>query len=198
MDVLFDPNIAYLILVGSFVFIAMALVSPGTGVLEVLAVITLVLAGYSIYNMPINLWSLILLIAGLALFVLAIRMPRRVVYLVGSIVALILGSAYLFRGDAWWKPAVNLILAGVTSLVAGAFFWVSARKVLEAESVRPTHDLESLIGATGEAKTEILLDGSVQVAGELWSAYSDQPIPSGAIIRVIGREGFLLKVEPKG
>lgn len=197
MDVLIDPNIAYLVLVGCFMLIALALISPGTGVLEAGAVITLVLAGYSIYNLPINLWSLILLILGLALFILAVRKPGKVIYLVSSILALVLGSAFLFRGEAWWQPAVNLILAGVTSVLAGAFFWISARKVLEAESVRPTHDLEALVGATGEAKSDIHLEGSVQVDGELWSAFSDQPIPSGAIIRVVGREGFLLKVEPK-
>jgi membrane-bound serine protease (ClpP class) len=53
-----------------------------------------------------------------------------------------------------------------------------------------------LIGSIGEAKTEINDEGSVQVGGELWSARSDQAIPLGARVRVIAREGFILKVEP--
>ena len=75
------------------------------------------------------------------------------------------------------------------------FFWVTARKVIEAESTRPTHDLGALVGMIGEAKTEIHEDGSIQVAGELWSAVSDEPISEGQRVRIIGREGFVLKVQ---
>jgi membrane-bound serine protease (ClpP class) len=59
----------------------------------------------------------------------------------------------------------------------------------------PVHDLEGLIGATGVAKSTISEEGSVQVAGELWSAKSDEVIPEGSQVRVVGREGFDLKVE---
>jgi membrane-bound ClpP family serine protease len=47
----------------------------------------------------------------------------------------------------------------------------------------------------GEAKTRIQNDGTVQVAGELWSARSDTPIAAGNMIRVVKREGFILVVE---
>jgi membrane-bound serine protease (ClpP class) len=55
--------------------------------------------------------------------------------------------------------------------------------------------LDKLLGKLGEAKTKIKDDGSVYVGGELWSARSDQPIPSGSPIKVIRREGFILVVE---
>ena len=35
----------------------------------------------------------------------------------------------------------------------------------------------------------------MQVAGELWSARSLKPIQAGKMVRVIGREGFVLLVE---
>jgi membrane-bound ClpP family serine protease len=35
----------------------------------------------------------------------------------------------------------------------------------------------------------------VYVAGEMWSARSDQSIPAGSSIRVVRREGFILVVE---
>jgi membrane-bound serine protease (ClpP class) len=53
-----------------------------------------------------------------------------------------------------------------------------------------------MIGAIGEAKTDIYQDGTVQVAGELWSAYSDTPIPADTPVKVVGREGFILEVQP--
>ena len=60
---------------------------------------------------------------------------------------------------------------------------------------RLTRILQALIGAIGEAKTDIHQEGSVYAGGEQWSARSDQPIPTGARVRVLEREGFTLKVE---
>ena len=80
--------------------------------------------------------------------------------------------------------------------MAGAFLWISTTKVLEARETQPTFDLERLIGETGEAKTPIQTEGSVQVSGELWTARSEEFIERGTQIRVIGREGFILDVEP--
>jgi membrane-bound ClpP family serine protease len=61
--------------------------------------------------------------------------------------------------------------------------------------VIPSHDLAGLIGQIGEARTKVDDDGSVQVAGELWSARSEKPIEAGSSIRVVSRDGFVLVVE---
>jgi membrane-bound ClpP family serine protease len=55
-----------------------------------------------------------------------------------------------------------------------------------------------LLGQVGEARTKVNDEGSVLVAGELWSARSASPIPAGSTIRVVGREGFVLIVEKNG
>jgi membrane-bound serine protease (ClpP class) len=57
------------------------------------------------------------------------------------------------------------------------------------------HDLEGLVGQVGEARTKIEEEGSVLVAGELWSAKSEKPITAGSTIRVLRRDGFVLIVE---
>ena len=69
------------------------------------------------------------------------------------------------------------------------------RKTVQAAEAPPMHDLETLIGSIGEAKTRIHEEGSVYIAGEMWSARSDKPIPAGSSIRVVRREGFILVVE---
>jgi membrane-bound serine protease (ClpP class) len=86
-------------------------------------------------------------------------------------------------------------VALVVSVLSGGFFWFLARKAIEAGSVPPHQDLQALIGAIGEAKTDIHQEGSVYAGGELWSACSDHPIPAGTRVRVLEREGFTLKVE---
>ncbi len=194
MDFLLNPNLAYLLLAGGLMMTIFALLSPGTGLLEIGALFALLLAGWVMITVPINFWALAIVLAGMVLFVLAIRWPKQWIYLAASILALVLGSAFLFRGEEWWIPAVDPFLAVIVSVSSAVILWIVARKSLEARLIRPTHDLAALQGAVGEAKTSVHENGSVQVAGELWSARSAEPIPSGKLVRVVGREGFTLEV----
>ena len=78
-------------------------------------------------------------------------------------------------------------------VVAGFLWWVT-RKVIAAHHSRPIQDLQKLVGQIGEAKTHVHEEGSVQVAGELWSARSEKSITAGSRVRVVSREGFVLVV----
>jgi membrane-bound serine protease (ClpP class) len=195
METFIDPNIAYILLVVGVVMAIMALFAPGTGILEVGALFVLFLAGWEISQQPINVWALVLLIIGVIPFILAMRRSRNLVFLAIALVAFVIGSAYLFRGASWWQPGVNPILAIIASLVASGYLWIAATKVLETEKIKPRHNLERIIGDTGEAKTDIYNEGSVQVGSELWSARSDVLIHEGSKVRVVKREGFILEVE---
>ncbi len=193
--VLLNPDVAYLILVGGVLLTLFALVTPGSGILEFGALFLLTLAGYSIYNLSSNIWALILLVASVVPFGMAIRnTERHKLYLGLSIIGVIIGSAYLFRGDGW-LPSVNIWLVIIVSLLTGSFLWVSTTKTLEAMASIPKHDLGTLVGDTGEAKTDIHKEGSAQIKGELWTVRSKKPIPVGAQVRVVERKGFSLIVE---
>lgn len=194
MNTLVDPNIAYLLLMVGSILLMMAIVTPGTHLLEGGALFLLALAGYEIYLLGFNFWALIVLIVSLAPFIYAIQKPRREWALALSILCLIIGSLYLFPGSGF-LPAVNPILAVVISAATAGLLWVIVRKGMQAIHARPLQDLERLIGQTGQAKTEIRESGSAQVAGELWSARSEKVIPAGSRVRVLKREGFTLIVE---
>lgn len=196
MDIIIDPNIAYLLLVVGIVLAIMALFSPGTGVLEIGALFLLFLAGWEISQLPINLWALGVLLLGVVPFIIAVRRSRNLIYLGIALVAFVLGSIYLFQGASWWQPGVNPFLAIIVSILASGYLWIATTKVLEAEKLRPQHDLNKLIGDFGEARTDIFNEGSVQLGSELWSARSEVPIRSGSKVRVVKREGFILDVEP--
>jgi membrane-bound serine protease (ClpP class) len=194
VDFLLDPNVAYLILVGAAMLTMMAVVNPGTGVLEIVALFAWLISGYIIFNLPVNFWALGLMLLGVVLFLLSLRKIKSLLYLGFSIAAVIIGSIFLFDQPGW-QPAVNPVLAVIVSVFVAGFTWIVAKKAIEADSMRPAHDLEALIGTVGEAKTSVQDEGSVQVAGELWSARSQQLIPEGTQVRVTGRDGFRLVVE---
>ncbi len=194
-DIFLRPDIAYLMLVGGFLLAMMALLTPGTGVFELAALVILLLAGWQIFNLPVNAWALILLVLSLVFFVLAVRWTRRRIFLVLSLTFLIVGSAYLFRGEGL-LPGVNPVLVIVVSIISGGSMWAISVKTMEAQYSAPSHDLEVLIGSRGVARTEIHHEGTVFVNREDWSASSDEPIPPGTEVRVLKREGFILRVEP--
>ncbi len=196
MDFLLDPNIAYLFLLGGILLGLIALVNPGTGIFEVGAFFCLALAGYAVYNLSFNWWALVLLALSIVPFIYAIQKPKREFFLGLSIFLLVIGSVFLFAMDGW-RPAINPLFALVASGSIAMFLWIAVRKSVQAVSAPPSHDLEALVGLTGEARTKIQDEGSVYVAGEMWSAKSsnNKPISAGSPIRVTRREGFVLVVE---
>jgi len=192
-----DPNIVYVLLALGALLAYLAALSPGTGLLEVGALFMLLLAGYGVYTSerPVNLWALIVLLLGVAPFLVAVRKSKNYFYLLIAVGAFTLGSVYLFQGEVWWRPAVSPLVAAPVSLVVAVLVWWMTRRALEADQVRPAHDLTTLVGQIGEAKTVIHSEGAVQVGGELWSARSAEAIPPGAAVRVLRRDGLVLEVE---
>jgi membrane-bound serine protease (ClpP class) len=54
---------------------------------------------------------------------------------------------------------------------------------------------EALIGAEGEAVSWDGERGLVRVAGEIWRARADVPLKAGMHIKVVRRDGLMLRVE---
>ncbi len=194
MEFLLDPNIAYFVLVLAILFVLIALAMPGTGVPEVLALFAMLLAGYAIYHLSVNWWALGLLLLGLAPFYFSVRGPRREMWLALSIVGFTAGSLFFFPAKSG-LISVHPALAAVTSVLFAASLWITARKIVQIAQSRPTLELTALIGECGETRTDVKENGSVQVASELWSARSEKLIPAGRVVRVVGRDGFVLIVE---
>lgn len=195
MEFLLDPNVAYFVLLMGIMLAFLAVVTPGTGLLEVGALFCFVLAGYEVYKHSINWWAVVILLLSVIPFVQAIRKPKSIVFLALSILMVIAGSVFLFASEDGSLISVNPILVVVSSGLVAVAFWFILGKAAEAISRRPTHDLEALVGQVGEAKSSIYNEGSIYISGEMWSARSDSEIPAGSHVRVIRRDGFTLVVE---
>ncbi len=199
MELLLDPNVAYLILVVGFVLGVLALFTPGTGILEVGALFAIFLAGYAVSRLPVNLWALILLLVGVLPFLVALRKTKKWLWLIPALVSIVIGTVFLFRTDTG-APAINPFFAAFVSAVALGLLWIVGRKGIDALKMGPSQDLEKLLGMVGEARTDIFHDGTVYAGGEEWSARSETLLPEGSLVKVVGREGLVLIVtslEPK-
>jgi membrane-bound serine protease (ClpP class) len=198
MDFIGSPlftNLLYLVLVIGLWLTALAIVSPGTGVLEVLAFSTLGIAVIGMSQVALNWWAIIVLILGVVFLLLALRLKREEMWLLLSAAAFCVGSVFLFRlegGGVGVYPAVAII----TSAVTMAYFWIALRNSIIAYKSRPVIDLSKLLGAIGEVRTPLDPTGSVYISGELWTARAESPLDVGTKVRVRDREGLILVVEP--
>ena len=195
MNLLLDPNVAYVILVVGFVLGVLALFTPGTGILEIGVGFAIVLAGYAVIELPINLWALILLVVGVLPFLIAVRRYTQWVLLVPAIISIVVGSVFLFKTESG-SPAINPFLAAFMSVVAIVLLWFIARKGIEALKMNPAQDLSNLVDQVGVARSDIRYSGTLYVGGEDWTARSEKTIREGQLAKVIGREGLVLLVEP--
>jgi membrane protein implicated in regulation of membrane protease activity len=86
---------------------------------------------------------------------------------------------------------VAVIAAGIVEL-GETWFWVrfSQRRVIQAGA-------ETLIGASAQVVSQCRPTGQVRLAGELWQARCEAGADAGETVRVTGRDGLTLLVEPE-
>jgi membrane-bound serine protease (ClpP class) len=196
MSFLFDPNVAYLLLILGFVLSVLALFTPGTGLLEAGALLAIGLTGYALYHLPVvNWWALLMLAVGVVPFVFAVRKAKKWFWLIPSVALFIAGAIFLVP-QTFDEQSVNPIFAVFMSLISTGLLWFIGRKTFDAMKGKPSQDLKRLEGQVGEARTEIKNNGTAYVGGEEWSARSETTIHAGSPVRVKGREGLVLIVEP--
>ncbi|MEJ5241338.1 MAG: NfeD family protein [Anaerolineales bacterium] len=193
------PTLAYLVLMGSIFFSLLAILSPGTGVIEASALLGWFFTAYAVYQLGLAGWALLLILLSVVPFVYSLRLAgaRRHLLLGMALLGMVAGSLFLFPNPqgTLWPPAVDAWIAIPVSLGFVLVSWVAVQKIRQAMVQRPVHDLDALIGQIGEARTRIHHEGTVYLRSELWSARSQKPIPAGRAVRVIAREGFVLLVE---
>ncbi len=195
MDASLLANLIFLAMTATVWLTVMALVTPGTGVLELLALLALGLSTFGILSLPINLWALPLILAGTVLFGLSIWRWQRGLWLALSALAFSLGSMFLFRISGR-VLAVDPLLGIGTTVLTLTFFWLVVRKSLLAFRSPSSDSLRDIMGKVGEVRTPLDPVGSVFVNGELWSARGETEMAPGARVIVTGREGLILVVQP--
>jgi len=194
LNILSDPNIAYLLLMAGILGLYMEFSHPGVIFPGVAGGIALLLALTSFQILPINYAGLLLMLLGIALLVGEAFLPSFGVLGIGGAIALALGSLLLFdtaTSDLAVDPSIVFTAVATLSglmLVLGYLVFKSQRR-------KPTLGLEGLVGEIGEVRVELNPTGKVFVHGEYWNAEADGEIAVGEKVRVVGYDGMRLKVK---
>ncbi|MDY7032827.1 MAG: nodulation protein NfeD [Thermodesulfobacteriota bacterium] len=193
LNVLSNPNIAYILMMLGLLGLYFELAHPGAIFPGVIGAICLILAFYAFQTLPINYAGILLIILAIILFIIEVKVTSFGLLTIGGIVCMLLGSLMLFDSPlpylrVSWSVLIPVVL-GTSSL-----FILAATLAFRAYLRKPSTGKEGLVGETGIAKTDIAKDGKVFTHGEFWDAYSDETIPEGERVRIVKVDKMRLKV----
>jgi membrane-bound serine protease (ClpP class) len=198
LNLLSDPNIAYILLMLGFYGIMFELYNPGAILPGIVGVISLILAFYSMHTLPVNYAGLALIIFAIILFILELKLATHGVLAIGGVVSLLLGSFMLIQSNSsleFVRISRSVIIS--TVIVTTLFFLFIIGLGLKAQRAKPVTGIEGLAGESGETMEELDPMGFVRVHGEMWKAESlSGKIEKGRRIRIVGIENLKLFVEP--
>ncbi|MEO7295840.1 MAG: nodulation protein NfeD [Candidatus Limnocylindria bacterium] len=189
-----DPNIAVILLSLGSLGIYFELSAPGSFFPGILGAISIIVGLFSLGSLPINYAGLALLLLGLALLGAEIWVASGGVLGIGGAVAFLLGGLLLI--DDTQAPLLEVsrpLIYGIT-LALVAFSLVVVRAVMRTRHRQVSIGGDDMVGLTAIMRGH----ESVFVEGELWSARraDGDELPNGGSMRVVGREGMTLIVEP--
>ncbi len=187
-----DPNLVYLLLLAGLWLSVIATHMPGTGIVEVLAVVGVGAGLVALVNMPTNWWALILLVIGvLGFLVMPLLSQRYAVLAVGGLALQAVGSYLLFDGVQVAVPVI-----AITILASLIYYRFALLKILDYHKAAPAMlEDQPLIGLQGYVQRALDPVGTVYVRGESWTARSEQALAPGTEVAVVDQEGLTLYVE---
>ena len=195
LNVLSNPNIAYLLMMLGFYGLIYEFINPGAIYPGVVGGMCVIIGLFALQTLPINYAGLLLLLLGLGLFVTELFLVSGGLLTLGGAVAFTIGSMMLIDSP---YPFLRISLYAIIPAViaTGAFVLFAVGYALKAQKRRTTTGSQGLIGETGHARTAVdARNGKVFVHGEYWFATSDAPIEPDTPIRVLKVNGLRLQVE---
>jgi membrane-bound serine protease (ClpP class) len=194
LDFLLDPNIAFLVLAVGALALYAEFNHPGAIVPGVVGVVFILLALFALNLLPTRYASFTLIIASFVLFALEAKFATHGILGLGGIVLLTIGGLLLVDGPIP-QMRVQLWTALGVSVPLGVITVFLMTIALQARRSKVVTGLQGMIGAVGEARTDIDPEGKVFVQGELWNAHAPSRVGIGEHVVVRRVEGLEMEVE---
>lgn len=194
LDRLTDPNLAVLILVVGGLLIYLEFHAPGTIVPGALGTILVLLALFSLSQLPVRYTSAFLILAAFVLLFLEAKFAAHGILAAAGIVCLVFGTLTLVEGPI---PEMRVHLG--TALALGGSFGVIT-VLLVRLAVRARHNkvkvgAAALVGQIAVVMQPLSPEGQVMLNGEIWQAESRTPTARGERVRVLALRDLTLLVE---
>jgi membrane-bound serine protease (ClpP class) len=204
LQILVNPNMAFLLLLVGLAGIAFEVFNPGLIFPGALGVISLLLGLYGTAQLPVTAAGVTLLALGIGMIVGETQLPTSGVLGGVGVLSLALGGLLLFDIDQpgfGISPAVVIAVA----IFIGGFLAFAMHKVSQAHKLPVHTGWEELIGFEGDVRQPVDPVGQVFVDGGLWRATLAEGLDEedakrlrerGVRVRVEAVEGLTLRVRP--
>ncbi len=197
LTALTHPNVAYVLMLIGIYGLIFELASPGSFGPGILGGICLLLALYAFQVLPVSYAGLGLIALGALLMLAEVFAPSFGLLGLGGIGALTAGSLLLFDTELpAYRVSLELVAAAA---IAGGLALLALLLWIGRTQRRPAvTGGGGLIGEIGEVMPTDAApaDLMVHVHGERWQAVAPGGLRPGTPVRVIGRDGLILTVEP--
>ena len=198
LNIVANPNVAYLLMMAGLLGLYVEFTHPGVFFPGVAGGICLLLGMAALQVLPINYSGLALIGLGLGLLISELFVPSFGILGVGGIVAFVLGSLLLFdTPDS--TLAVDRTIVYAAAGTFGGFTVLVSYLVIRSQRRKPSLGSEGLVGEIGDVKQQIAPGssrGKIFVHGEYWNAVADQTIEVGTRVEVVRVDGMCLTVRP--
>jgi membrane-bound serine protease (ClpP class) len=192
-----NPNVAFILMLIGMYGLILEFFNPGAVAPGLIGAISLLVALYALALLPISYVGAALVLLGVALMIAEAHIGAFGALGVGGIAAFVIGALMMFPTRA---PGFTLsagVIAGAAIGSAALFILVLAA-LLRSRKLPVVTGSEALVGAEGETVAWEGSEGRVRVLGEIWRARADAALAAGSRVRVVGRDGLVLRVENIG
>lgn len=203
LQVISDPNIAYILLTLATTGLILELVNPGTILPGVVGAISLILAFYSLSVLEASWAGIFFIILAFVMFIAEVFTPTFGILTLGGIASLVMGSVILFGGGPeLFQLQINWWVVAVVAVVITAIFVFVVGAVVRSQRRRPVTGREGLVGKIALVQTELDPVGMVFVEGERWTARTEggriEPGEEAVVTKVEGLKLWVTKKRQGG
>jgi membrane-bound serine protease (ClpP class) len=197
LEVIADPNIAYILMAIGMLGLYFEFANPGAILPGVIGGISLILALFSFQALPIRLAGVLLIIMAMILFLLEVKVTSHGILGAGGVFSLFFGSLMLVNDTEFPYKGISLSVIIPTVLVFTGFFFLAAYMAVRTHKRKVATGEEGLINEIGITRTKVGPDGGqVNIHGEIWNAISDTPIEPTTKVQILEIRGMQIKVKP--
>ena len=194
LDIISNPNVAYVLMMIGVVGLYFEMSNPGLVFPGVIGAVSMVLALYAMQTLPIDYAGLLLVLLGALFFIAEIGVMSYGLLSIAGVVSIFLGSTMLIDSD---DPAMQISQSilyptlGLTIVFSiGIIVFATQTRNLKMQG-----GAEGMLGETGIVKENLNPHGRVLVHGELWEAECEGEIMEGEHVIVESVEGLKVRVK---
>ena len=194
LDIISNPNVAYILMMIGVVGLYFEMSNPGLIFPGVIGAVSMVLSLYAMQTLPIDYAGLLLVLLGALFFIAEIGMMSYGLLSLAGVISMFLGSTMLIDSE---DPAMQISKDILYSTLGLAIVFSIGILIFatRTRNLKKQGGADGMLGEIGIVKETLNPHGRVLVHGELWKAKCEGKIMEGEHVIVESVEGLKVRVK---